>query len=361
MEIRDYLRQIRRYLWLVILIPVVAALITGGLMEIRPSVYQADASVVVPAITANGFSQSAATQYVDTFKDVLVSQPVLADVSQKYGIPISELASGLSANTVTASSNIINVVILGKEKQNLTGAVREATVDSLNAIAAPRVAQAQNAVTNAQNLLLKANANYDTWITSTGDVSPQTQFNNYLNQLDSQTANLQVAKAHNDAHAEVAASALVTYYQAKVATYGALLQQYTGLENAQAAARAASDHAAAELVDAQALVITDAAPGTVSTNSVGRLSKLSDTIKFAGIAFAVALLMLLGLLLILELMRPTRRVAADEAGQGAFAFGAQRAKFTTVPAFVPEPVEAASAAASAPPSASRDPWRASPA
>ena len=84
MEIRDYLRQIRRFLWLVIAAPIVAGLITGGIMQIRPSQYQADASVVVPAITAAGFSQSAASQYVDTFKDVLVSQPVLTDVHQKF-------------------------------------------------------------------------------------------------------------------------------------------------------------------------------------------------------------------------------------------------------------------------------------
>ena len=117
MEIRDYLRQIRRFLWLLILAPIVAGLLTGGIMQIRPSQYQADASVVVPAITAAGFSQSAASQYVDTFKDVLVSQPVLTDVHQKFpSIPIGELASGLSASTITPSSNIINVVLVGPKR-----------------------------------------------------------------------------------------------------------------------------------------------------------------------------------------------------------------------------------------------------
>ena len=57
--------------------------------------------------------------------------------------------------------------------------------------------------------------------------------------------------------------------------------------------------------------------------NVGRLSKLSNTIKFAGIAFALALVMMLGLLLILELMRSGRRVAVVEAPeQGAFAWNA---------------------------------------
>ena len=178
MEIRDYLRQIRRFLWLVIAAPIVAGLLTGGIMQIRPSQYQADASVVVPAITAAGFSQSAASQYVDTFKDVLVSQPVLTDVHQKFAnIPISELASGLSASTITPSSNIINVVLIGQKDQNLTGAVHEATVETLNAIAAPRLAQAENAWNNAQTLLTNADTAITTWVASTGNPDPQVALN----------------------------------------------------------------------------------------------------------------------------------------------------------------------------------------
>ena len=80
MEIRDYLRAIRRILWLVIAVPIAAALLTGGFMELQPSIYEADATVVVPAISGNGSSSSAATQYVAGFKDVLVSQPVLTEV-----------------------------------------------------------------------------------------------------------------------------------------------------------------------------------------------------------------------------------------------------------------------------------------
>ena len=76
---------------------------------------------------------------------------------------------------------------------------------------------------------------------------------------------------------------------------------------------------------------TDGQPGTVTAYSVGRLSKLSDTIKFAAIAFALALLMILGLLLILELMRPARRAAAKRARTGHAAFGPQRAQYATVP------------------------------
>ena len=130
MEIRDYLRAIRRILWLVIAVPVVAGLLVGGFIELQPSTYQANATAVVPAITANGISQSAASQYASTFKDVLISQQVIPVVSQKFNIPQSELLTGLSSSTTTASSNLINVVLIGKKDQDLVGAVREATIDT---------------------------------------------------------------------------------------------------------------------------------------------------------------------------------------------------------------------------------------
>ena len=156
MEIRDYLRAIRRILWLVIAIPIVAGLLVGGFIELQPSDYQANASAVVPAITANGISQSAASQYTSTFKDVLTSSQVIPSVSQKFNIPQPELVTGLTSSTTTASSNLINVVLIGKKGQNLVGAVREATIETMNAIAAPQKQEALTEVADAATLLAQA-------------------------------------------------------------------------------------------------------------------------------------------------------------------------------------------------------------
>jgi hypothetical protein len=361
MEIRDYLRAIRRVLWLLILVPVVAGLATGGLMEIQPSAYEADATVVVPAISAAGFSQSAASQYADTFKDVLVSQPVLTEVSQKFtNIPASELASGLSASTVTTSSNIIHVVLIGKDHQNLVGAVREATVDTLNAIAAPRLAQAENAYANAQARLQTANDNYNTFVEASTNPNPPQLFTAALNRLSTDETLLAAAEVRNDTRAVAQLTAAIAAAKQALIPLGQQDVQYETLNDALSSARSASDHATQEVVDAQALVATDSTPGTVTTVNVGRISKLSNTIKFAGIAFALALVMMLGLLLILELMRSGRRsaVVVEASEQGAFAWNAQ-----PVPGTAPQTATApAPMSVPVPETAERrDPWRASPA
>ncbi len=91
---------------------------------------------------------------------------------------------------------------------------------------------------------------------------------------------------------------------------------------------------------------------------VVRLSKLSNTIRFAGIAFALGLIMMLGLVLILELMRAGRRSADDPAPeQEAFAWGAEPATVVPMSSAVSARVPSTPSPASAP---TRDPWRASP-
>lgn len=358
MEIRDYLRAIRRVLWLVIAVPVVAGLLVGGFIELQASSYEADAYAVVPAITANGISQSAASQYASTFKDVLTSESVIPDVSQKFGIPQSELVTGLNSSTTTASSNLINVVLIGKHGQNLVGAVREATIDTMNAIAEPQLIEANNAVATSATLLQGANTAINNFDAQYGNASPQVAYNDEQSTLSNQEALLQTAKIDNDAPREAILNTIITQTQSKLADLALALQAYEPLANAQSAAIASNDHAVADQVAAQALIATDSAPGTVLTKDVGRLSKLSDVIKFAAIGFALALLMMLGLILILELMRSGKRQdAPDGTEQGAFAWAPPSAQ--TRPTRPPAaPAMAAAPAASAGP---RDPWRASPA
>jgi hypothetical protein len=360
MEIRDYLRAIRRILWLVIAIPVVAALLVGGFIELQPSSYEAQASAVVPAITANGISQSAASQYADTFKDVLASQQVIPVVAQKYNIPQSELVAGLSSNTTTASSNLINVQLIGKrddgkKPQDLLGAVREATIDTMNAIAEPQLIEATDEVTTAATLLQKAQTAINNFDTEYNNPSPTVQFNDQSSVVNQEKAQLQTAIINNDQARVNILNATILKSTALLGQYGQQLQIFEPLAAELSAANAASAHAASAQVAAQALIATDSAPGTVTAKNVGRLSKLSDVIKFAAIAFALALLMMLGLILILELMRSGKRQdEPDGTQQGAFAWAPPAAQTRAAgPPATPAMAGPATGGAMA-----RDPWRA---
>ncbi len=317
MEIRDYLRAIRRWLWLPLIVPLVAAGIVGALLESQPSKYQADASVIVPAVSAKGFSTSAASQYVATFKDVLISQPILAKVSKKTGVPIKELTSGLSASTVTASSNIIHVVFVGTKGQNTTSVVHEATVAALDAVAQPQLVQAQNSVAAAQNQLQQANASITAYTSATGVILPQQQFNTQQQELNQLLLQLQQATLANDTARATALQGIIAQRQKQLTTLATQVTQFTDLSDAHQAAVSVRDKAAQELTSAQALLSANHNPATVAVQNVGRLSKLSDTLRFTAIAYAVALLLALGFILLLELMRGRRVEAVPTADTGA--------------------------------------------
>ncbi|MGP8160570.1 MAG: Wzz/FepE/Etk N-terminal domain-containing protein [Candidatus Dormibacteria bacterium] len=311
MEIRDYLRAIRRWLWLPIVVPLVAALITGFVLEEQPSKYEADATVIVPAVSAKGFSTSAAAQYVATFKDVLVSSPVVNKVAAENHVPAADLVNGLSADTITASSNIIHVSYLGYKGQNTTAIVNDASMDTLDTIAEPQLVQAQNAVSAANVQLQQANSAINNFNTSTGDILPQQQFNSEQQELDTLELELQQANLAGDTTHATALQAIITQRETQLATLAGQVNQYTTLSDARQAAISVSDHAAQELNDVESLVAADHASGTVAVQKIGRISKLSDTLKFTAIAFAVALALALGVILLLELMKGGRRQAGE--------------------------------------------------
>ena len=313
MEIRDYLRAIRRWLWLPIAIPLLAGLITGGLLELQPSKYQASATVIVPAVTAKGFSTSAAAQYAVTFEDVLVSSPVVDKVAAKYHVPTQNLVTGLSASTATASSNIIHVVYLGYRGQNTTGIVDEAAIVALDTIAEPQLVQAQNAVSAAQVQLEQANAAIDNFDATTGNLLPQQQFNAEQQELDTLELELQQANIAGDTAHATALEGLIAQREQQLATLAGQLNKYTTLSDARQAAIAVSDHAAQSLNDVESLIAADHAAQTITVQKGGRISKLADTLRFAAIAVAVALALAFGLILLMELMRKPGQSAAVAA------------------------------------------------
>jgi hypothetical protein len=317
MEIRDYLRSIRRWLWLPIALPLVAAALTGLLLERQPSQFQANATVIVPAVSAKGFSTSAASQYVATFKDVLISQPIVDKVSKATGVPTKELVSGLNASTISTSSNIIHVVFLGLKGENIARVVREATVDTLDAVAQPQLIQAQNAVAAAQGQLQVANAAITQWEATTGLILPQQQFGTQQSELNQLLLQLQQAHLANDTARATALQTVITQRQAQLTTLAAQVTQFTDLSDARQSALGVRDKSAQDMTNAQALLSADHNPGTVVVQNVGRISKLGNTIKFAAIAFAVALILALAFILLLELMRGgrTQTVATAPAGQ----------------------------------------------
>ena len=320
MEIRDYLQAIRRWLWLPVVVPLVAGGGAGLLLLKQPVEYQADATVVVPAVSARGFSTSAAAQYVATFKDVLVSQPLVQQVHNKFtAVPTTDLVKGLSASTVTASSNIIHVTYIGYIKSGDDGVrnvVNEATRDTLDIVAQPQLAQAKLAIDSANAQLATANSAITAFTASTGQVLPDQQFRTKQSELSQLLLQLQQTQIAGDQSRAALLQAVIATRQSELTSLAASLSQYTSLTQQRQAALTVVAHDQQLMGDAQALVSADHQANTVSVTGGDKVSRLANVLKFSAIAAAVGLILALALILLMELTRDRRAVAGSTAGTG---------------------------------------------
>jgi hypothetical protein len=331
MEIKDYLRAIRRWLWLPVVLPLVAGAGAGLLLLKQPLQYQATGSLVVPAVSSRGFSTSAALQYVATFKDVLISQPVVQQVSHKTGVPTKDLVNGLSADTVTASSNIINVVYTGYTKGSVAAVVREATVDALNVIAQPQLVQAQNALSSGHTQLSNADSAISQYTADTGTLFPDQDFKTKQSELSQLLLELQQANLVNDTQRATALQLIIAERQKELTTLAAEVARYTALNEDRTAALTVVSHDEQLLGDAQALLTANVNPNTVAVTDLGKVSRVANVLKFSVIAAAVALILALALILLLEL---THAFLPAETGPQA---GTAEKRRSTPPAGAPDP------------------------
>jgi capsular polysaccharide biosynthesis protein len=317
MDIQDYVYAIRRRLWLPIALPLVAALLTAGFIYIQPERYQATATVVVPALSAKGYSTSAVTQYVSTFKDVLVSAQVVDPINLRLGERKSDLVAGLSASTATASSNIIQVTYTGPNKKTVQPVAYNAAVFAMDALLAPQVSAAKTGVANSLTALQVADQNLSDFSKQTGLLFPVDDYRLKSQQLAAFGAQLTQAQLAGDKHRVSGLTLVVANFQAQLVNLAGQVVQWQKLDEARHSAQAENDKATIELNTALAALASDQAPSAVAVRFVGHVSRVPEILRYAGVAFGVALLLSLGYIVFMEFMNPAVATAAAGGFRGA--------------------------------------------
>lgn len=304
MEIEDYLLAIRRRLWVPVVIPIVAAVLTAGFLYVQPEKYQATATVVVPALSAKGYSTSAATQYFSTFKDVLTSPPLLTQINRETHEPKSDLAAGLSASTTTASSNIITVTYSGPNKSTVASVASYAAMDALDALLGPQMVAAKRAVATGQAQLTQGNQNLNDFTVRTGHLFPEEDYRNLSQALSGLTVQLSQAYLAGDQPRIRALGQIVTQYKTDLANLAPIVTQYQILAEQQKADQAVLDHAQTDMNNVNAEMTSNHDPAAVSTSFNGHVSRVLDILKYGAVAAGVALLLSLAFIVFMEFLRP---------------------------------------------------------
>ncbi|MEH1126098.1 Wzz/FepE/Etk N-terminal domain-containing protein [Micromonospora sp. CPCC 206061] len=111
MEIVDYLRVARRRLWVLLGVPLLAAVAVGAFVFLSPQRYTATCYVAAPALVGGAAAQQytgtqGASQFVAAFKAAATSPRVLDEVAAETGVATGTLRDGLAVTQVGASSQL---------------------------------------------------------------------------------------------------------------------------------------------------------------------------------------------------------------------------------------------------------------
>src|SRR5688500_12749112 len=96
MELYDYLVAIRRRLWILLAVPLLAGGVVAALVLNGPAMYRATATVAAPALvggsSANQYSgPSGFNAFVANLTAAVTSPRILEKVAQETGTPIEEV------------------------------------------------------------------------------------------------------------------------------------------------------------------------------------------------------------------------------------------------------------------------------
>jgi hypothetical protein len=278
--------------------------LTALFLYLQPESYDASATVVVPALSAKGYSTSAATQYFSSFKDVLTSPPLLTQISGQTDEPKIDLAAGLSATTSTASSNIITVTYTGHHKNTVALVARFAAMDALDALLEPQYSAAQRGVAAGQSSLTLANGNLTAFRASSGFQFPDKEYQIQEQELSALEVQLTQAYLAKDWGRVQALGQVVTDRKASLAALAPTVTQYDALVQQQHAAENVYDRAQTDFNSVSAEMASNHDPAAVTATFNGHVSRVSDILKYGAVAAGVALLLSLAFIVFMEFLRP---------------------------------------------------------
>jgi uncharacterized protein involved in exopolysaccharide biosynthesis len=305
-EIVDYLKAAGSRLWIILIIPVLAAAGVLGHWQLTAKTYDATAYVFAPdvfAATGNQFSGPAGTaSWVNQFSATAVSPQVTHRVAAATGVPAATIAQGLKVTQVQQSGQL-EIRFSWTDPSVANEVVKREATATPKALFAPQVAQAKHALAETQDSLQAVNQDILNASTAWGRTRPDLR---YAERLTALAELVRTRRAINAG--DVATLAVVDAKIARVRARVAVLQrdvvEFSTLKAQRQAATTVLARAQVNLQLARAEYAGAVGAVTVLPVKPARLS----SVLLKGVLAAVVAGLLVGLCLIaaLELLRSPR-------------------------------------------------------
>jgi Chain length determinant protein len=319
LEIADYLRIIRRRLWILVLVPLLAGGTVAGLALKAPQKYRATATVAAPALiggpSSNQYSGSNGPRaFVANFAAAVTSSRILNQVAKETGVPEETVAAGLTATPV-GDSSIIEVTYSTITQADAGRVAQAAAADTIRFLFSTQVTLAEHTVSEAGKALAAAEAKLNGFYRSTGLVLPDKAYEIKAQQL----ANLQQQQAERQAEGlYTAAAALATTVrvkQAELAELAPKVAAYQSLLDRKEQASSQLDLMQQGLDQARAQYSAADPAAAVTLGETRQASRIAEVARKALPAAGAGLFLAVAIVLLLELLgrRPTARSEMEPA------------------------------------------------
>lgn len=306
MEIVDYLRIVRRRLWLLVGVPLLAAGAAATLVLLSPQQHTATAYVAAPALVGGAAAQQytgtqAANQFAAAFGAAATSPRVVDEVAADTGVAPARLRGGLTISQVGASSQM-EITYTTVNRMTAIPVLEATSSRALAFLFSSQVAIATEQVTAAGDDVAAATAAIVEWEQENKVSQPDKIYQATLNELASLRQQRLSMQAVGNTRGADAAGDAIDAGQRQLDTIGPKLPDYQALLAQRDAATSALSQARQEVQAARA---QSRAADPDEVTSLGQVNPVSRTqallnatlpVSGAGLLLAVLLVVLRELL-----------------------------------------------------------------
>lgn len=319
METVSYLSIIRRRLWILLVVPLLAvgAVVAWELRQ--PPRYSATATVAAPAVvggpSTNQYSGvNAPRAFVADFSGAVTSPLIVNQVAEKTGAAPAAIKDGLEASQI-GSSSLVQLTYTGPRRDQVTPVVNEAAAATIRFLFQTQVTLAQKTVGEARKAVDRANAALASFYKKTGQVLPDEAYRIAAQQVADLQREQASARAGGETTKAASLQSAINARKAEVAKLAPQVATYQGLVDRRTQALSRVNVLEEGMERAQAQYSAADPEAIVVVGPVQRVSRLPALVRRAAAAVGAGLFLAVGIVLLLQLL--SRRSVDEELTDGA--------------------------------------------
>jgi capsular polysaccharide biosynthesis protein len=309
-EIDNYLRVIRRRLWILLLVPLLAAGgVTAWLLR-QPQQYEATATVAAPTVlgtsTVSPYSGGGGSKaFVADFRAAITSPLIVDKVVQETGAKAADVTGGIVAGSI-GDSSLVQVTYRTANRDQAASVAQSAASHTIRFLFQTQVTLARRTVAEGQKAVDKINAQLGDFFKKTGQVLPDDTYRIKAQQVSDLEKEQASAEATGESSTGSALESKIAERKAELATLAPQVAEYQGLVDRREQAMTRINLLEEGLERAQAQYNAADPRAVVTVGQVDKVAVVPQLVKTAVPAFAAGLILAVCIVLLLELLGASR-------------------------------------------------------